>query len=116
MDMTRGHGVDIVYDTSANQNAGPQGIKMLKTKGKLVVIGHYSGTMDLLDPSYKGYSIIGNVSYNWDTWERLIPYLERRRLDFGMLISHKLSLDEVEKGFELARSKKSVKTLFIPGT
>lgn len=116
MDMTRGRGVDIVYDTSGNKNAGSQGINMLKTKGKLVVIGHYPGTMDLLDPSYKGYSIIGNVSYDWDTWERLIPYLERRPLDFGMLISHKLSLDEAEKGFELARSKKSVKILFIPGT
>jgi 2-desacetyl-2-hydroxyethyl bacteriochlorophyllide A dehydrogenase len=114
MDMTRGHGVDIVYDTSGNQNAGPQGIKMLKTKGKLVVIGHYPGTMNLLDPSYKGYSIIGNVSYDWDTWERLIPYLERRRLDFGMLVSHKLPLDETERGFRIARSKKSVKILFIP--
>lgn len=114
MDLTKGLGVDVVFDTTGNQNAGPQGIQMLKTKGKLVVIGHYPGTMALVDPSYKGYSILGNVSYDWDTWERMIPYLERRPVDFKQFISHRLPFDEASKGFELARSKKSVKVLFLP--
>jgi len=114
MGLTEDLGVDVVFDTTGNQKAGPQGIQMLRKKGKLVVIGHYPGSMALVDPSYSGYSILGNVSYEWDTWERLIPYLERRPIDFKQLISHRLPLHEATKGFELARSKKSVKVLFLP--
>jgi len=114
MDLTKGLGVDVVFDTTGNQKAGPQGMQMLKSRGKLVVIGHYPGTMALADPSYSGYSILGNVSYDWDTWERLIPYLKRRAVDFKRLISHRLPLEEAARGFELARSKKSVKVLFLP--
>lgn len=113
-ELTSGLGVDIVFDTTGSQQAGPQGIHMLKTKGKLVVIGHYPKNMALADPSYKGYSIIGNVSYNWDTWERLIPYLTQRSVDLGQFISHKLPFEDATAGFELARSKKSLKVLLVP--
>jgi len=113
-DLTKGLGVDVVFDTTGSAQAAPQGIQMLKTRGKLIVIGHYSGSMALLDPSYKGYSLTGNVSYDWDTWERLIPYLTRRSVDFSQYISHRLPLGEAEKGFELARSRKSLKVLFQP--
>lgn len=114
MDATKGLGVDVVFDTTGNRKAGPQGIQMLKRNGKLVIIGHYPKAMELPDPSYNGYSIVGNVSYNWDTWEKMILYAERRHIDFKQLISHRLSLDEASKGFELARSKKSVKVLCLP--
>jgi threonine dehydrogenase-like Zn-dependent dehydrogenase len=112
--LTKGLGVDVVFDTTGSQRAGPQGMQMLKTKGRMIVIGHYPKDMALADPSYKGYSITGNVSYDWDTWERLIPYLERRPVDFEQFITHRLSLDEADKGFQLATSKKSVKVVLFP--
>jgi len=113
-DFTEGLGVDVVFDTTGSPKAGPQGIRMLKTGGRMVVIGHYPGTMAFADPSYKGYTVRGNVSYNWDTWERMIPYLERRPVVFKPFITHRLALDEATKGFELAMSKKSVKVIFLP--
>jgi L-iditol 2-dehydrogenase len=111
---TNGLGVDVVVDTTGSQRAGPQGIEMLKTKGTLVVIGHYPGAMALMDPSYKGYSIIGNVSYDWETWERLIPYLQQRTFNLKKFISHTLPLQQAINGFELAASKKSLKVVFQP--
>ena len=107
-------GVDIVFDTTGSQHAGPQGIEMLKTKGTLVVIGHYPETMALKDPSYKGYTIIGNVSYDWETWERLIPYLQQKPVNLRKFISHTLTLNQAVKGFELANSKQSLKVVFQP--
>jgi L-iditol 2-dehydrogenase len=112
--VTKQRGVDIVFDTSGSQHAGPQGIEMLKTKGTLVVIGHYPETMALKDPSYKGYTIIGNVSYDWETWERLIPYLQQRPVNLRKFISHTLPLHQAVKGFELANSKQSLKVVFQP--
>jgi L-iditol 2-dehydrogenase len=112
--LTHGLGVDVVFDTTGSPRAGPQGMQMLKTKGRMIVIGHYPGDMALTDPSYKGYSITGNVSYDWDTWERLMPYLERRPVDFASFITHRLPLDEADKGFQLAALKKSVKVVLEP--
>ncbi len=112
--LTKGLGVDVVFDTTGSQKAGPQGMQMLKTKGRMIVIGHYPEDMALADPSYKGYSITGNVSYDWDTWERLMPYLERRQVDFEQFITHRLPLDEADKGFQLATSRKSVKVVLLP--
>lgn len=112
--LTKGLGVDVVFDTTGSQKAGPQGMQMLKTKGRMIVIGHYPEDMALADPSYKGYSITGNVSYDWDTWERLMPYLERRQIDFEQFITHRLPLDEADKGFQLATSRKSVKVVLLP--
>lgn len=113
-EVTNRLGVDIVFDTTGSQRAGPQGIEMLKTKGTLVVIGHYPETMALKDPSYKGYTIIGNVSYDWETWERLIPYLQQRPVSLRTFISHILPLHQAVKGFELANSKQSLKVVFQP--
>ncbi len=112
--VTNKLGVDIVFDTTGSQRAGPQGIEMLKTKGTLVVIGHYPKTMALKDPSYRGYTIIGNVSYDWETWERLIPYLQQRPINLSKFISHTLPLHQAIKGFELANSKQSLKVVFQP--
>jgi L-iditol 2-dehydrogenase len=112
--VTNKLGVDIVFDTTGSQRASPQGIEMLKTKGTLVVIGHYPETMALKDPSYKGYTIIGNVSYDWETWERLIPYLQQRPVNLRKFISHILPLYQAVKGFELANSKQSLKVVFQP--
>ncbi len=112
--LTRGLGVDVVFDATGSPRAGPQGIQMLKTKGRMIVIGHYPGDMALADPSYKGYAITGNVSYDWDTWERLMPYLERRTIDFSPFITHRLPFEEADTGFQLAALKKSVKVVLVP--
>lgn len=111
---TDGLGVDVVFDTTGSQRAAPQGIEMLKTKGTLIIIGHYPETIALKDPSYKGYSIVGNVSYDWETWERLMPYLQQRTVNLRQFISHTFPLYQAANGFELALSKKSLKVVFQP--
>jgi threonine dehydrogenase-like Zn-dependent dehydrogenase len=44
----------------------------------------------------------------------MMPYLERRPVNFEQFITHRLPLDEADQGFQLATSKKSVKVVLLP--
>lgn len=55
-----------------------------------------------------------NVSYDWETWERMIPYLQQKTVNLKKFISHTLPLQQAVDGFDLASSKKSLKVVFQP--
>jgi threonine dehydrogenase-like Zn-dependent dehydrogenase len=59
-------------------------------------------------------SIIGALAYESQTWKRSVALLAKGIVAPEVMISHRLPLQEAEKGFEMAARKEAVKVVFIP--
>jgi len=62
----------------------------------------------------KAVTLRGSFSHTWDVWEKSLNLLEKGQVDLSSLITHKLSIEEWEKGFELVESKEGIKVVLKP--
>ncbi|MFN2484333.1 MAG: L-threonine 3-dehydrogenase [Candidatus Limnocylindria bacterium] len=115
---TDGDGVEILLEMSGAEAALTEGLRTLTRGGRVSLLGIYPRpvTVDVSDlVIQKGarlYGIFGRKIY--ETWERTQALLRSGKLDVGPIITHTLSLDEFERGFELIASRHAGKVVFIP--
>ncbi|HID94166.1 MAG TPA: L-threonine 3-dehydrogenase [bacterium (Candidatus Stahlbacteria)] len=120
MDATNGGGVDIVLDMAGTQQAIDKGFKILRRGGRFTAFGIPAEPLkvDLADGViFKGATIYGITGREmFSTWFKVANFLKSKRLDISPVITHKLPLDEFEKGFSLmmTRPKVSGKVVFFP--
>jgi len=109
-------GLDIVYEATGNPKSVAQALDMVRNGGTVVLIGIHSGEASF-DPTamVRGSKrIIGAYSYTTQTWQRAMDLFSTGSVDPEAVISHRLSLDDAEEGFELALKKEAVKVMFVP--
>ena len=115
---TDGDGVEVLLEMSGAEPALTQGLQALTRGGRVSLLGIYPRpvTVDLSDvviqKGARVYGIFGRKIY--DTWERTQSLLRSGKLNVGPIITHTLTLDEWEKGFELIASRHAGKVVFIP--
>jgi len=120
MDATNGGGVDVVLDMAGTQQAMDKGFKILRRGGRFTAFGIPSEPLkvDLADGViFKGATVYGITGREmFSTWFKVANFLKSKRLDISPVITHKLPLDEFEKGFSLmmTRPKVSGKVVFFP--
>jgi L-iditol 2-dehydrogenase len=109
-------GFDIVYEATGNPNSVPQALDMVRPGGKVVLIGIHSGpaTFDPTPMVRGSKSIVGAYSYTPETWRRAIELFSNGTVNPEAVISHRVALDEADKGFQLALTKRAIKVLFVP--
>lgn len=121
MEDTEGVGVDIVLDMAGTQRAIDLGFKLVRKGGRYSAFGVASGpvSLDLNNGViFKGATIFGiNGRLMFDTWFKVKNLLRYKKLDISPIVTHKLPLEEYEKGFELMmkRPKISGKVVLFPG-
>ena len=89
---------------------------MVRNGGKVILIGIHSGVASF-DPTHvvrASKSIIGSYTYTVETWQRAIELFANGSVDPEAIISHRVSLESADEGFNLALRKEAVKVLFIP--
>jgi len=120
LDHTHGVGVDIVLDMAGSPQALEEGFKILRKGGRFTAFGIPSGKAEVDYANgivFKGAQIHGiNGRKMFDTWFRVRNLLASGRLDISPIVSHKLPLEEYEKGFSLmmTRPKVSGKVVLFP--
>jgi L-iditol 2-dehydrogenase len=62
----------------------------------------------------KNLTVQGSFSHNWQIWEKAISLVERKKVDLASILSHKVSLEDWNSGFDLAESRAGVKVLIKP--
>lgn len=99
--------VDVVCEASGSENALKKALSVLYPGGRLSLLGlfHEPVKMDLTDGViFKGIEIYGitgrHIYETWYTVSALLP-----KLNLKPIITHKLKLDDLEKGFELMKNK-----------
>lgn len=106
MSETEGYGADVVLDFSGNPTAIRQGLKYIANGGRMSLLGLPDNEV-LLDISndivFKGLTIHGITGRRmYDTWYKVKGLLRSGlKTVLEPIITHKLSLDEYEKGMDL---------------
>ena len=82
---------------------------LVKPRGTIVVEGVFQegffGSINLRSFFIKECSIQGANSYTRSEFEEAIEILQKNRLPFGKLITHKFPIEEFDKGLELMKNK-----------
>ena len=114
---TDGYGADVVIELSGSVEATQIGFKSLRKGGRICLIGLHSKevSLDLVNEViYKEatiYGITGREMFsNWYTAEKLIS---SGKINIKAVLTHKFTLDEIEKAITLAQEGKCGKPLII---
>jgi threonine 3-dehydrogenase len=118
MDMTNGKGADVVLEMSGAPSALQQALKVVRPTGHISVLG--LPTKDVSLDVTKGI-ILKDVTFRgiygrkiWDTWEITSRLLNEEKLDITPIITHKLKLEEYEKGLEAMKTGQCGKVVMFP--
>ncbi len=118
MELTGNIGVDVVLEMSGNPQALKQGLKVLRSGGRVSLMGFPSQpvslniTEDIISKGVRIFGIFGRQMF--DNWYTLNSLLTSNRLDIDSLITHKMRLDEFEKAIKLVKSGNCGKVILYP--
>ena len=116
---TEGALADVAMDAVGALPAFKSTVKVVRDGGRVVVVGVYASeryelSMGMawlrgLDIRFTG---MANVQGHWD---EVLNSVADGRIDPTPAITHRLSLDEAEEGYELFRTKEATKVVLTPG-
>ncbi len=118
VDVVRGEtdcaGADVVIEASGSAAARRQALEFVKTTGHVTLLGTQGTNTDLyLDHVVeKELTMSGSWGTLPSTWVMTLRMMASGQLDVKPLITHRIPLDEWEKGFELMETQKAIKVLF----
>ncbi|KAB7706317.1 alcohol dehydrogenase catalytic domain-containing protein [Bacillus aerolatus] len=114
---TNGTGADVVFEVAGNSMTANQMIHACRTQGQIVVVSVYKQppTIDLAAMHFRELSLTTTRCYSHSDFATAINMMASGQIDITSLISHQLSLDEIEKGFQLmTKPDESLKILIQP--
>ena len=119
-DITDGKGFDVVLEMAGSPEAVKLALKWTRIGGRMSAFGIHGGPFAIenygqyVRSGKKILAITGRLI--WRTWEEVRRLLESGSLDVSPVITHKVRLEEFEKGFGLMtqRPKVSGKVILIP--
>ncbi|WP_057913337.1 L-threonine 3-dehydrogenase [Peribacillus muralis] len=116
--LTNADGVDVVCEMSGNPAAIQQGFKMAANGGRISILSLPSQPVMLNiteDIVFKGLTIQGITGRKmFSTWQQVSSLLGSGKVDVKPMITHRFSLSEFEKGFDLMIKGQCGKVLLIP--
>jgi threonine 3-dehydrogenase len=119
-DITAGRGFDVVLEMAGSPEAAKLALRWTRIGGRMSAFGINGGPFGIdnygeyVRSGKKILAITGRLI--WRTWEEVRRLLESGSLDVSPVITHKVRLEEFEKGFGLMteRPKVSGKVILIP--
>lgn len=115
-DLTGGAGVDVAIEMSGSGKAIGQDLDLLKRRGRLILVGLSENPAQFLPINFalNEIEMIGIRAYNPKTWETCLNILSSGKIDLRPVITHRLPLDEGERGFQLLQQREGLKILLKP--
>lgn len=115
MDYTNGLGVDVGLEMSGNEKALDQLLKSMKKRGRVSLLGIFDSNPvvnfnnDIIFKGLKIYGITGRLMF--ETWYQLSALLQKNLLNLKPLITHRIRLEEIEKGIEAIKKGDAIKVI-----
>ena len=116
MKTTNGTGVDVFFECVGKNETLKQAVRLTGAAGRIMLVGNPASDMTLEKETY--WKILRNqltMMGTWnssftheqkDDWHYVLERLENHRIKPAELITHRCSLEEINKGFEIMRDKK----------
>ena len=114
MEITDNIGVDVVLEFSGSSEGFKSAIKTIVEGGRVSLLGLYPKPFEFDFNNYfimknlRVYGIIGRRIYS--TWFKTINLIHK--IDLTPIISHRIKLEDFEKGFEDILNGRAIKVLF----
>lgn len=114
MEASDGRGADVVIEASGACIACNQALDFVKVAGHVTLLGIRGQSLDIdLDiMAIKELTMSGTWGTLPSSWVTTLRLMGSKKIDVAPLITHRISLAEWEKGFELMESQKAIKVLF----
>ncbi len=118
LSLTNGNGAGVIIEASGNAEALEKAFNYLRVGGKLFMIGHpeellrIDGSPQIILKEARIRGLFGREI--WRTWEIAEDLLSSGKLNIDPIITHKFSLEDFEKAFNIAISGEGCKILLIP--
>jgi len=121
--LTGGWGPDSVIVSVGQPLAIEQGLKMVKKGGRVVIFGGApEGTTVRLDPNIIHYGEVtltgsfwvGAAEINIKLYKEALNLIASKKVPVAKLITHRFTLDEIHKAFQLQENKEGLKAVIIP--
>ncbi len=116
MDATDGHGVDVFLEMAGAPDSMNLGLSVIRPGGRASILGVFSKPFEIdvtNDIVFKGIRMNGiNGRKMFDTWYKTKAFLPKIGLE--RLVTHRLKLSEIDKGFNILRERKGMKVVLEP--
>lgn len=115
-ELTKGRGVDIVFECSGVARAADDALKVIKKQGQFTQIGLFGKpiTIDFEKICFKELKVTGSLGSRWTSWEKAIQLVEQGKVKTKPLVSHQMPITEWEKAFKMFESKEGLKLILTP--
>ena len=105
LDQTQGIGTDVVLDMVGHQTVLDLGLKLVRKGGRYSAFGLPDGRLSIDMNNgiiFKGLRLYGiNGRLMFETWVQVSQLLASGRLDIRPVVTHRLPLEDFDKGFRL---------------
>ncbi len=118
--LTGGRGADVVFEAAGHPSASLLALNLVRRGGSVALVGIVGGEQTIaLDPDLfclKDVRVHGIFAYTSEVFVRTLRAIESGLLDVAPLITHRLSLADYRRAFDLlaSRSEPTVKILLHP--
>jgi len=115
--ITKGYGVDIVFECSGSPAAVHLGLELVRKRGRYIQAGilHRRVELDFNDILFtREVCLIGSHTQKPSSWVKALGLMEEKKVNLKALVTHRLPLREWERGFKIAKEKSSIKIILYP--
>jgi len=114
LDITQGIGADVVCEVGGTPESFKMALKMVRGAGQIAALGYSNyGEVEPIVVARQEMSILGIIAYMPKHFEQALRWLQFKKVNTEVLISHRLGLEEAEKGIHLMRDKQATKACIV---
>ena len=109
-------GADVAIDCAGAPIVLRQAIANVRKDGTIIKVGASAAPLNfsLNDVTYRSQTIKGHHAYDVTSWRNCMGLLEKNMLVLDPLITHKLPLDQWERGMHMMKDREGIKILLKP--
>lgn len=109
-------GADVAIDCAGAPIVLRQAMDHVRKDGTIVKLGASAAPVNfsLNDLTYRAQTIKGHHAYDVTSWRNCLGLLSKNMLCLDSLITHKLPLDQWERGMHMMRNREGIKILLEP--
>lgn len=111
-----GGGADIAIEVIGNPRTIEEAFESVRIGGRLCVVGYTHEKISIVAGKimFKELEITGSLGCPPGEYVPLIRMVAQGKIDLGRIVTHRVSLSEIHKAFDLMKEGASLRTIVIP--
>jgi L-iditol 2-dehydrogenase len=106
--ITDDEGVDVIFVTADDPALVTTAVQIAKPRGRIVLVAlitEHPFQLTAYDILAKELTLLGSLMATPDDVRRALAYAASRRIDVAAILTHRLPIEQAQRGMELARTK-----------